>query len=151
MSVVAASPSDGMQRMEANLHGHIAWVQRAHGSMVVRDEPAFLLVDSGRSSDTFNNVARARLAPETVRAGIACAAGYFQRAGRPFAWWLASGLGGSRRGTGGRRGASGAPGLSGREGDLRASRPSILLFLCRIRTTCDDGDLWHGALRASLA
>lgn len=87
-SVPIANPSLRMRRLEANLHGYIAHVHRNQSSMVLWDEPALLLADSGLPSDTFNKVARARLAPERCRLEIGRAAGHFRAAGRPFAWWV---------------------------------------------------------------
>lgn len=87
MPVCVARPSVLMHRIEANLHGHITCVHR-HAGMVVRDEPLLLLADSGLASDTFNKIARARLAPERCMEEIGRAVGYFRSVGRPFAWWV---------------------------------------------------------------
>lgn len=85
--VYMATPSASVRCIEANLYGHIAGVHR-HAGMVVWDEPALLLADSGLLSDTFNKVARARFAPLAFKGGVDRAAGHFLRAGRPFAWWV---------------------------------------------------------------
>jgi len=77
-----------MHCIEGNLHGQIAWVHRRQASMVIWDEPALLLVDSGLPSDTFNKVARARLTLESCSEEIGRVAGYFKAVGRPFAWWV---------------------------------------------------------------
>jgi ribosomal protein S18 acetylase RimI-like enzyme len=88
MPVCVADPSAWMRSIEANLHGQIACVHRRQASMVIWDEPAFLLADSGLPSDTFNKVARARLARERCSEEIGRAAGHFKAVGRPFAWWV---------------------------------------------------------------
>lgn len=85
--VSMAHPSGPARCIEANLYGHLAWVHR-HAGMVVWDEPALLLVDSGLASDTFNKVARARFAAPSSRQEISRAAGHFRQARRPFAWWV---------------------------------------------------------------
>jgi ribosomal protein S18 acetylase RimI-like enzyme len=74
--------------MEENLHEHIAFVPRATAGMIVRDDPDLLLVDSGLPSDTFNKIARARMADSAVDLRIAGAVSYFRSPARPFAWWV---------------------------------------------------------------
>lgn len=91
MAVTAARLSDWMQDIEANLHGHIAWLHRRHPSMLIWDEPAFLLVDSGLASDTFNKIARARLSAASCTQEIHRATGHFQKQQRPFTWWVGPG------------------------------------------------------------
>jgi GNAT superfamily N-acetyltransferase len=81
-------PSALMRSIEANLHGYIACVHRRQPSMVLWDLPTYLLADSGLPSDTFNKVARARIAPERSCEDISRAAEYFRGVARPFTWWV---------------------------------------------------------------
>ena len=77
-----------LEAMEANLHGHVSFLQRQVPVMYVHDSDGFLLVDSGLASDTFNKICRARLQRGDAAARIAEAIGYFRRVERPFAWWV---------------------------------------------------------------
>lgn len=76
------------EAMEANLHGHVAFLQRQLPGMYVHDSDGLLLVDSGLASDTFNKICRARLKPGDASARITEAIGYFRRVERPFTWWV---------------------------------------------------------------
>lgn len=71
-----------------NLHLHMRWVQERTPGMRVFDDEDLLIVDSGLDTDTFSFVARARLRPERAPYRIAEALGHFERAARPFSWWL---------------------------------------------------------------
>lgn len=71
-----------------NLHLHMRWVQERTPGMRVVDGDDLLVVDSGLGADTFNFVSRARLHPERAHARIAEAVDHFERAGRPFSWWV---------------------------------------------------------------
>jgi ribosomal protein S18 acetylase RimI-like enzyme len=73
---------------EANKAVHMAWIQARTPGMRVDDGPELLVVDCGLPSDTFNLVLRARLARPSARARIAAVAAGFERAGRPFTWWV---------------------------------------------------------------
>jgi len=73
---------------DLNLATHFTWVQRRTRGMRVRDDPGFVLTDSGLPCDTFNAVCRARLTPPGAEAAISEAVGWFTRAGRPFSWWV---------------------------------------------------------------
>ena len=86
--VTVAEPSAPIVQIEANLHGHITYVHRRHSSMVLWDEPALLLADSGLPSDTFNKVARAKFSPKRSNGEIARALAHFRTVSRPFAWWV---------------------------------------------------------------
>ena len=77
--------------MEDNLHAHFAYLQARLPGMAVLDAPDLLLVDSGLPSDTFNQVARARLDPESAGRRIGEAVARFREAGRPFSWWVGPG------------------------------------------------------------
>lgn len=56
--------------------------------MTVLDDEHLLLVDSGLPSDSFNIVARARLADSEADRRIAEVVQHFRAANRPFAWWV---------------------------------------------------------------
>ena len=88
---IQASPSPLVLAMEENLHGHIAWVQRATVGMQVVEDEQLLLVDSGLPSETFNKVCRARLKAGDADRRIVEASQYFRDAHRPFAWWIGPG------------------------------------------------------------
>lgn len=72
---------------------HVSWPATGTPGMEVRVDPDLVLADSGLASDTFNCVCRARLAGETAPARIREAVGHFQRAQRPFSWWVSPGDG----------------------------------------------------------
>jgi GNAT superfamily N-acetyltransferase len=80
-----------MIAMEENLHGHFAILQRHVQGMLVEDTEDLLLVDSGLPSDTFNQIARARLTPVDADRRIAEALEHFRSVGRPFSWWVGPG------------------------------------------------------------
>ena len=42
------------EALDENMTVHASWVQRHLPGMVVRDDPSFVLVDSGLGTDTFN-------------------------------------------------------------------------------------------------
>jgi ribosomal protein S18 acetylase RimI-like enzyme len=73
---------------ESNLHGHISFLQRCIPKMTVLEDEDLLLVDSGLPSDSFNIVARARLADSEADRRIAVVVQHFRAANRPFAWWV---------------------------------------------------------------
>ena len=77
--------------LEENLHQHLAYVQRRAPGMTVDDRPDLLLIDSGLPSDTFNQIARARLDPSAAALRIASAIAHFRAAGRPYSWWVGPG------------------------------------------------------------
>jgi ribosomal protein S18 acetylase RimI-like enzyme len=87
-NAISASPSPLMIACEKNLHGHISFLARSIPGMAVLDDEHILIVDSGLPSDTFNKVARARLAGAQIDRGITRVLQYFGDAGRPFAWWV---------------------------------------------------------------
>jgi ribosomal protein S18 acetylase RimI-like enzyme len=104
--------------MAANLSAHMSWVQsRLRGARVV-DAPDLLLVDSGLACDTFNFVARARLAPERLEARVADALAFFAETGHPFSWWVGPGDGPE-----GLEEALGRAGLAAAEGELGMAAP----------------------------
>ncbi|MFN3323865.1 MAG: GNAT family N-acetyltransferase [Bryobacteraceae bacterium] len=77
-----------LEALEANLHGHIAYVQRQLPGMTVENWDDLLLVDSHLPTDTFNKIARARLRDADAHRRVSEAIGHFRSAGRPFAWWV---------------------------------------------------------------
>jgi len=93
--VTSKSSSASLTRLlaaiEANLHGHISFLQRSIAGMTVLDQEDVLLVDSGLPSDTFNKVARTRFSDSEADRGIDEVTQHFRRANRPFAWWVGPG------------------------------------------------------------
>ncbi|MGA8220588.1 MAG: GNAT family N-acetyltransferase [Candidatus Acidiferrales bacterium] len=87
-NAISASPSPLAIASENNLHGHISFLQRSIPGMTVLDQKDLLLVDSGLPSDSFNIVARARLADSEADVRIAEVVEHFRAANRPFAWWV---------------------------------------------------------------
>jgi ribosomal protein S18 acetylase RimI-like enzyme len=74
---------------DANLAEHAGHLHRQTAGMSVRDTPELYVADSGLADDTFNIVARARLAGrrEDPDAGIAAALATLAP-GRPYTWWV---------------------------------------------------------------
>ncbi len=72
--------------MEQNLHAYLAFVQKQLPAMTVDDREDLLLVDSHLPSDTFNKIARTRLAEAEADRRITEAVAHFRVASRPFAW-----------------------------------------------------------------
>jgi ribosomal protein S18 acetylase RimI-like enzyme len=79
----------------ANFVVHASWaVSRSStpgGEARVETGPELTLVDSGLSTDTFNVVCGARLAPEDVVETVRRVRTHFETVGRPFSWWVALG------------------------------------------------------------
>jgi GNAT superfamily N-acetyltransferase len=90
-TVTQADVSPLVAALEENLHRHLAYVQRRVAGMTVVDRPDLLLIDSGLPSDTFNQIARARLDPTGAGQRIAAAIDHFRAAGRPYSWWVGPG------------------------------------------------------------
>ncbi len=84
-AIIVRTPTPLLEAMEANLHGHIAFVQKQSPTMTVDDRQDLLLVDSRLPTDTFNKIARARLSEAEADRRIAEAVAYFRAACRPFA------------------------------------------------------------------
>lgn len=90
-NVISASLTPLLAGLEANLHGHISFLQRFIPGMAVLDQEDVLLVDSGCPSDTFNKVARARFSEPNADRRIAEIIQHFRAVKRPFAWWVGPG------------------------------------------------------------
>jgi ribosomal protein S18 acetylase RimI-like enzyme len=88
MATIVPAPTPLLEALEANLHGHVAFVQRQLPSMLVDDREDLLLVDSRLRTDAFNKILRARLREKDADRRIAEAVSHFRTAGRPFAWWV---------------------------------------------------------------
>jgi ribosomal protein S18 acetylase RimI-like enzyme len=88
MATIVPAPTPLLESLEANLHGHVAFVQRQLPSMLVDDREDLLLVDSRLPTDAFNKILRARLREADADRRIAEAVSHFRTAGRPFAWWV---------------------------------------------------------------
>jgi ribosomal protein S18 acetylase RimI-like enzyme len=88
LKTISASPSPLLIASEANLHGHISFLQRSIPGMTILDLSDVLLVDSGLPSDTFNKIARARFAESDADRRIGETIQHFRAANRPFAWWV---------------------------------------------------------------
>ncbi|MEZ4699754.1 MAG: GNAT family N-acetyltransferase [Rhodothermales bacterium] len=73
---------------DENLLVHFSWAQeRTPGMRVARAEDV-TLVDSGLPCDTFNAAIRTRLDEEAASTRIAEVLGWYERAKRPFSWWV---------------------------------------------------------------
>ena len=88
MATIVPAPTPLLEALEANLHGHVAFVQRQLPSMLVDDREDLLLVDSRLPTDAFNKILRARLREADADRRIAEAVSHFRTPGRPFAWWV---------------------------------------------------------------
>ncbi len=80
--------ADLMEAADANMVTHASWVHRQVSGMTVIESPAWVLVDSGLASDTFNLVCRARMEREQAAAQVREAIDHFRMASRPFSWWV---------------------------------------------------------------
>jgi ribosomal protein S18 acetylase RimI-like enzyme len=89
--VISTSLTPLLAALEANLHGHISFLQRSIPGMTVLDQEDVLRVDSCVASDTFNKVARARFTELEADRRIAEIIQHFRAAKRPFAWWVGPG------------------------------------------------------------
>lgn len=76
---------------DTNFVVHAGWAAAQLRGMQVRAHPDLVLIDSGLPCDTFNVVCRARLGADTAPARIREAIDHFDRAGRPFSWWVGPG------------------------------------------------------------
>lgn len=87
-AVIDPKPTPLMVAVEANLLGHVTFLQERLPGMTVEDLDGLVVVDSGLASDTFNKVLGARLKPDDADARIADAVAEVRRRGRPFTWWV---------------------------------------------------------------
>jgi ribosomal protein S18 acetylase RimI-like enzyme len=83
-----ADPAALAEAADANFVVHATWALKRTPGMHVIDEPELVLADSGLTSDTFNIICRARLAPDQATEQIRAAIGFFKQSGRPFSWWV---------------------------------------------------------------
>jgi len=91
IQTILSSSTPLLTAAEANLHGHVAFVQRSISGMKVIGDDGLMIIDSGLRSDTFNKVCRARLTESQADRRIADAISYFVRVGSPFTWWVGPG------------------------------------------------------------
>lgn len=89
--MIDPAPTPRMAAMEANLLGHVAFVQQRVPGMTVTDHGDLVVVDSGLASDTFNKVLNLRLSTENADQRIEQTLTEVQRTGRPFTWWIGPG------------------------------------------------------------
>ncbi len=87
-SVIDSKPTSLMESVEANLLGHVSFVQQRLPGMTVDHRDGLVIVDSGLDSNTFNKVLAVRLAERDADARIDEALTYVHETGRPFTWWL---------------------------------------------------------------
>jgi ribosomal protein S18 acetylase RimI-like enzyme len=87
-SVIESEPTALMQSMEANLEGHVSFLQRQLPGMNVSDLGGLLVVDSGLANDTFNKILSARLDEASAGERIDRALARFRDRGLPFSFWV---------------------------------------------------------------
>lgn len=85
---IARDTAETPQRADANFVVHATWAAARTAGMLVHQGDDLVIADSGLPCDTFNFICRARLDRSTARPAAVEALSYFERAQRPFSWWV---------------------------------------------------------------